>query len=112
MHAQGWVHREVKPDNILFNKSSKLRLIDFSLTTQAAGACRSSSGKEKSFKERGRISHETILKARRRRKQTSTAWESHCLNSRGRAPVSGTSPDDLLKKHLTSAAPPSFGLQR
>ena len=36
LHDLGWVHRDVKPDNILFNKASELRLIDFSLTTKAA----------------------------------------------------------------------------
>ena len=34
LHGQGWVHRDIKPDNILFNKASELRLIDFSLTTR------------------------------------------------------------------------------
>ena len=38
MHDQGWLHRDIKPDNILFNKGSELRLIDFSLSTRVAGA--------------------------------------------------------------------------
>ena len=35
LHGQGYVHRDIKPDNILFNKASELKLIDFSLTTKA-----------------------------------------------------------------------------
>jgi serine/threonine-protein kinase len=31
MHEKGWLHKDVKPENILFSKSSELRLIDFSL---------------------------------------------------------------------------------
>src|SRR4051812_39551753 len=31
MHEKGYVHRDVKPDNILINKGSEVRLIDFSL---------------------------------------------------------------------------------
>lgn len=31
MNAQGWVHRDVKPDNMLVNASGDLRLIDFAL---------------------------------------------------------------------------------
>jgi serine/threonine protein kinase len=32
MHSKGWVHRDVKPDNILVNASVDLRVIDFALT--------------------------------------------------------------------------------
>lgn len=38
IHDRGWLHRDVKPDNILMNKSSEVRLIDFSLACRAAGA--------------------------------------------------------------------------
>jgi serine/threonine-protein kinase len=31
MHDRGWVHRDVKPDNILLNASAEVRLIDFAL---------------------------------------------------------------------------------
>jgi serine/threonine protein kinase len=31
MHSKGWVHRDVKPDNILINASADVRLIDFAL---------------------------------------------------------------------------------
>jgi serine/threonine-protein kinase len=31
MHASGWVHRDVKPDNFLVNSAGELRVIDFAL---------------------------------------------------------------------------------
>ncbi|MBI1918707.1 MAG: serine/threonine protein kinase, partial [Planctomycetes bacterium] len=31
MNAKGWVHRDIKPDNILVNSAGELRLIDFAL---------------------------------------------------------------------------------
>ena len=31
MNAKGWVHRDVKPDNMLVNSAGELKLIDFAL---------------------------------------------------------------------------------
>jgi serine/threonine-protein kinase len=38
VHERGWLHRDMKPDNILMNKSAEVRLIDFSLASKAASA--------------------------------------------------------------------------
>jgi len=35
MNAQDWVHRDVKPDNLLCNSSGQVKLIDFALATRA-----------------------------------------------------------------------------
>src|SRR3954454_7602001 len=32
MNAKGWVHRDIKPDNILVNSAGEVRLIDFALS--------------------------------------------------------------------------------
>ena len=109
LHDLGWVHRDVKPDNILFNKASELRLIDFSLTTRAAGAVSKLMGSKGKVIQGTRtyISPETILKA-----PASPQSDIYSLGITlfeiltGEPPFRGTSPDDLLKKHLTTPAPP------
>src|SRR5207248_8301003 len=36
MNAKGWVHRDVKPDNVLVNSAGEVRLIDFALSQRPA----------------------------------------------------------------------------
>ena len=31
MHDKGWVHRDVKPENVIVNKTKEVRLIDYAL---------------------------------------------------------------------------------
>jgi serine/threonine protein kinase len=38
MHSKGWVHRDVKPDNMLVSAGGQLRLIDFALARRIPGA--------------------------------------------------------------------------
>jgi serine/threonine protein kinase len=108
LHDQGWVHRDIKPDNILFNKASEVRLIDFSLTTRAAGAVAKMLGsKEKVIQgTRTYIPPEAILKEPVRPQSDIYSLGITLFEIlTGDPPFRGSSPDDLLKKHLTSAAP-------
>jgi eukaryotic-like serine/threonine-protein kinase len=108
LHALGWVHRDIKPENILFNKASELRLIDFSLTTRAAGAVAKMLGSKERVIQGTRtyISPETILKA-----PITPRADIYSLGVTlfeiltGDPPYRGNSPDDLLKKHLIGQIP-------
>lgn len=57
MNERGWVHRDVKPDNILVNSSADVRLIDFALAVRVTKSGRSMFGGKKKTKPQGTRSY-------------------------------------------------------
>lgn len=108
MHDRGWLHRDVKPENILMNKSAEVRLIDFSL------ACRSATILTKVFSRkagtiqgtRTYMAPEQILG-----KPLSPQTDIYSLGVTifeiitGQPPFAGATPNALLLKHLGEPAP-------
>lgn len=103
LHEKGWLHRDIKPDNILVNKAGEVRVIDFSLACRnATGVMKLLAGTQKAIMgTRTYIAPEIIL----RRPPTPqsdiyslavTLYEA----ATGAPPFAGLSPNDLLKKHL------------
>ena len=112
MNEKGWMHRDIKPDNILVNKTGEVRVIDFSLATRiATGIMKLLAGKQKSIMgTRTYIAPEIILK-----KPPTVQSDVYSLGvtlfeiATGVPPFAGMSPSDLLKKHIgEAAAPPSL----
>ena len=108
MHERGWIHRDIKPDNILFSKGSDLRVIDFSLSSRATGGLAALfGGKQKVQGTRTYMSPEQI-RGQKLTPQTDvynfgvTIFELLT----GKPPFLGSSPNDLLRKHLSTPAPP------
>lgn len=109
MHERGWVHLDVKPDNILMSRASEVRVIDFSLSEKIKGALGKMFGGKKDIG--GTLTYiapETI------RKEAATPATDiyslgitiyECLT--GTTPFKGNTPKDLLMKHLAAipAAP-------
>lgn len=112
VHQQGWLHKDIKPDNVLFSKSSEMRLIDFSLTAKCAkGFGKLLAGKVKIIQgTRTYIAPETIKK-----EQPSEQTDMYSLGITlfevltGQPPFKGSNPTDLLKKHVGAIPPnPSY----
>lgn len=103
MHENGWLHRDIKPDNILVNKAGEVRVIDFSLSAKVKGKLGLMfAGKSRHIQgTRTYIAPETIL-----RKPATEHTDMYSLGVTyfevitGQPPFAGESPNDLLKKHL------------
>ncbi|MES2791084.1 MAG: serine/threonine-protein kinase [Planctomycetota bacterium] len=108
IHDKGWLHKDLKPDNILFSKAAELRIIDFSLSSRIPTGLMA------------------MLPTRKRLIQGTRTYmapeQIKCLRLgpytdiynfgitlfellAGRTPFAGFTPNDLLKKHLSEPAP-------
>ena len=107
LHEQGWVHRDVKPDNILVNDSDQLKWIDFAIAQKPkTGLAKLFAMKGKVQGTRSYMSPEQIrAKACDRRADIySFGCMAYELVS-GKLPYTAGSADDLLVKHLKAAVP-------
>lgn len=110
MHEKGWVHLDVKPDNILMSRASEVRVIDFSLSQKIKGALGKMFGGKKEIG--GTLTYIAPESIRKEAPSPATDIYSlgitiyECLT--GTTPFKGSTPKDLLMKHLAALpAPPS-----
>lgn len=112
MHEKGWVHKDVKPDNILCTRGSEVRLIDFSLAVKAANALTKMMTRKKSVIIQGTRTY--IAPELVRRNPATPAADIYSLGITlyeiltGRPPFIMSNPDALLMAHIqTKPEPPS-----
>jgi serine/threonine protein kinase len=107
LHHQGWVHRDVKPDNFLVDDDGATKLIDFNLAIRRQGLLkRLLPGRNKVQGTMSYMSPEQIrgLPVDARADVYSFGCMLHEMIA-GKPPYTGVSVHDLLTKHLRSQPP-------
>jgi serine/threonine protein kinase len=107
LHEHGWVHCDIKPDNILLSEEGDVKLIDFTIAQRIRkGISKLLGGARKIRGTRSYMSPEQIrgqaLDAR------ADVYSLGCVAFEllgGKPPFTANTPDELLQKHLTGTIP-------
>ena len=106
-HAQGWIHRDVKPDNFLMKPNGEVKLIDFALAQRRRqGLAKLFARKSKIQGTRSYMSPEQVRG--QALDERADIYSFGCMVHEllgGRPPFTGSSTNELLTKHLRSAPP-------
>lgn len=107
MHQKNWLHRDLKPENILTNRSTEVKLIDFSLSippdnffTKMFGGKRPIQG-TRTYLSPEQITSKPLGPASDLYSFGVVLFEMLCAQP----PFRGSSPKDLLLKHVGERAP-------
>lgn len=108
MHSQGWVHCDIKPDNFLVSRDGEVKLIDFTISQKMkTGFAKWFAGKPKTIAgTRSYMSPEQIRGAAL--DQRSDIYSFGCVLFElvtGKPPYTGSTPNELLSKHLSAPIP-------
>jgi len=106
-HSEGWIHRDVKPDNFLVNDEGTVKLIDFAISEKKK------SGFASLFKFGRKVQGtRSYMSPEQIRNQNLDAradiYSYGCVLFElltGKTPYTGDNADDLLNKHLLASVP-------
>lgn len=107
LHSKGYVHCDVKPDNLLISRDAEIKLIDFTISTKIKTGLSKLFSRQASVQgTRSYMSPEQIrnqaLDAR------SDVYSLGCVFYEmvtGKLPFTASNPNELLSKHLSAAIP-------
>ncbi len=108
LHAQGWIHRDIKPDNYIYSDETGLKLIDFALAQKKPNFL----SKMLAFgsKVQGTASYMSPEQIQGKpADEPSDIYSLGCTFFEliaGRPPFTGGTINDLLQKHISAAVPP------
>jgi serine/threonine protein kinase len=106
VHEQGWVHRDIKPDNFLISPEDDVKLIDFALAEKKKTGLAKLFGRSKVQGTRSYMSPEQIRGQALDHRADIYSFGCTIFEAlAGRPPFTGTSTDDLLNKHLRNQPP-------
>lgn len=106
-HSQGFVHRDIKPDNFLVSDDGGVKMIDFAISMKVQ------TGFARWFGFRGQVQGtRSYMSPEQIRNQSldqrADIYSFGCVLFElvsGRPPYTGDTPDDLLQRHLHSPVP-------
>jgi eukaryotic-like serine/threonine-protein kinase len=108
VHARGWVHRDLKPDNVLAAEDGRVKLIDLAIATRASGVVGRLLGGRGPVQGSPSYMAPEQIRGRPVGPQADVysfgcmAYELLC----GRPPFQATDTNDLLNRHLSTPPPP------
>ena len=107
MHARGWVHRDVKPDNVLAADDGQVKLIDLAIAAKSSGFL----GKLLGSKTPAQGSPSYMSPEQIRGEALDARSDIYSLGCvifeliAGRPPYTGADTNDLLNKHVSATIP-------
>lgn len=107
-NSEGWIHRDVKPDNYLLSSDGVVKLIDFAISTRQKSGLSSlfSFGKKAVQGTRSYMSPEQIRNENLDPRADVYSYGCTIFELlSGKPPYTGTNADELLNKHLTGPIP-------
>ena len=108
MHDKGWTHRDVKPENIIVNKTNEVRLIDYALAKKIpAGMSKMFAGKPPREGTHSYLSPEQITCQPPAITADVYSFGITCYEfACGRQPFRANSANELLNKHIKDIPSP------